>query len=138
MAQTDVFALGNSALAPFLYAEVGVEISGSRLTVLSLLARLGRDPWEEAGQWTRLPKATIIDRLTKSIAQMPLSEEALLDARQTATRLIQLLPTHVTKQEQGKATVAGRLRLTGWTPVYVLIALLGIAIAVSEIVGRGL
>ena len=44
MAQSDVFALNNSGLEPFLFAEVGDELNGLGLTVLSVLARLGHDP----------------------------------------------------------------------------------------------
>ena len=137
MTQTDVFAFQKSALASFLFAEVGTEANGSQLTVLSVLARLGQDPWEQAGQWVRLPKTTIIDRLTASIAQMPLSEQARLDARKTATRLIQLLPTHTSQSDGSKAVAAGRRRLTGWTPVYLVAVLLAIAIAVSQMMGDG-
>jgi hypothetical protein len=40
MSQTDVFALQNSKLNEFLFAEIGVELNGSTLTTLSALARL--------------------------------------------------------------------------------------------------
>src|SRR5580698_172144 len=96
MTGSDVFALKNSGLERFLFAEVGTEMNGSPLTVLSVLARLGQDPWAQAAQWVSLPKAMRIDRLTRSIAQMPLSEQALRDIDQTATRLILLLPMEVT------------------------------------------
>jgi hypothetical protein len=33
------------------------------LTVLSLLARLGEDPWSVLKRWVALPKAKIIDEL---------------------------------------------------------------------------
>jgi hypothetical protein len=48
VATADVFAMKNSGLEPFLYAEVGTELNGSTLTVLSVFARLGEDPWGEA------------------------------------------------------------------------------------------
>ncbi len=57
MAKADVFALKNSGLEAFLLAEVGTEWNGSGLTVLSLLARLGKDPWAEAATWSKLPRA---------------------------------------------------------------------------------
>ena len=58
MSTSDVFALEKSGLNTFLFAEVGTETNGSVLTVLSVLARLGRDPWEQAARWASLPKAT--------------------------------------------------------------------------------
>ena len=44
MASTDAFTLKNSDLNAFLYADVGTEMNGSVLTMLSVLARLGQDP----------------------------------------------------------------------------------------------
>src|ERR1700744_1667271 len=92
MSRSDVFALEKSGLNTFLFAEAGTETNGSLLTGLSVLARLGRDPWEEAARWADLPKATIVDRLPQCITQRPLAEQALRDANRTALRLIQLLP----------------------------------------------
>ena len=97
MSSSDAFAFKNSGLSTFLLAEVGTELNGSPLTILSVLARLGLDPWAEAAKWTKLPRATTIDRLTQSIAQMPLQPQALLNARDTASRLIQLLPAPVAR-----------------------------------------
>ncbi len=64
MSRSDVFALKNSSLNAFLLADIGEEINGSRLTILSALARLGKDPWDEAARWDREPKARAIDALT--------------------------------------------------------------------------
>ncbi len=88
----NVFALKESGLDAFLYADVGAEANGSRLTILSVLARLGKDPWAEAARWAALPKAAVIDSLAQSIAQMPLVPSALAGARDSAARLVQLLP----------------------------------------------
>jgi hypothetical protein len=64
MASADVFALENSGLNAFLFAEVGVELNGSALTILSALARLGEDPWAEAARWAKGPRLTAIDMLS--------------------------------------------------------------------------
>lgn len=116
MSRTDVFALKNNGLNSFLFAEVGTESNGSILTVLSVLARLGEDPWVQAAQWVRLPKSDIIDRLTNSIAQMPLPPQALSDARQTATRLIKLLPTQAIATEQPHASLPIPSTWPRWAP----------------------
>ena len=109
MSRSDVFALKNAGLDSFLCAEVGTELNGSNLTILSVLARLGCDPWAEAASWCTLPRATTIDRLTQSIAQMPLCPQALLDARATASRLILLLPSQarVPEPDAGVQTKLG-------------------------------
>jgi hypothetical protein len=89
---TEMFAFRRSGLDAFLHASVGAEENGSALTILSVLARLGKDPWAEAAKWATLPKAAVIDNLAESIKQMPLPPTALADARDNAARLVQLLP----------------------------------------------
>ena len=92
--RADVFALKNSGLDAFLYADVGAEVNGSALTILSMLARLGKDPWAEAARWAALPTGAVIDSLAQSIAQMPLAPSGLASARIISARLVQLLPNH--------------------------------------------
>ncbi len=79
MSHPDAFALKNSGLNEFLFAEIGTELNGSPLTILSILARLGQDPWAEAARLTKLPKAAMIDYLAQSIEKMPLGPRALTD-----------------------------------------------------------
>jgi hypothetical protein len=83
---TDAFALKNSDLNAFLFAEVGTELNGSALTILSVLARLGQDPWAEAARWAKMPKAAAIDSLAQSIGKMPLSSQALAETLQPPHR----------------------------------------------------
>lgn len=127
MSVPDAFALQRSGLNQFLLAEVGTEENGSPLTVLSVLARLGRDPWTEAAKWTKLPKASMIDCLADSIRQMPLRPQALADARITAARLILLLPAQVSHMEAG---VAGeKTTVPAWLPLAAVIVALALGIA---------
>ena len=88
----NIFALRDSSLNAFLFSEVGTEANGTKLTILSLLARLGKDPWVEAAAWAGVPKNTAITLLTGAISQMPPSQQALDDAHMTAVRLVALLP----------------------------------------------
>lgn len=88
----DAFALKNAGLQAFLYADVGTEPNGSTLTMLSVLARLGEDPWAQAASWAAMPKAVAIDNLSRSIAQMGLMPAALTDSREIAARLVEFLP----------------------------------------------
>jgi hypothetical protein len=125
MASADAFALRNSGLNAFLFAEVGTELNGSPLTILSVLARLGQDPWAEAANWVKLPKAATIDQLTQSISQMPLSPQALDEARATATRLIKLLPSQVARPAE-PAAAAKRV-----APKWVLMAVCCVAVALG-------
>jgi hypothetical protein len=111
MAYPDAFALRTSPFNTFLFSEVGLELNGSALTVLSLLARLGEDPWSQALNWARLPRPAIIDDLADCIRQMPLCPEALLDARITASRLILLLPVQAGSVARGNRDLTGALTI---------------------------
>lgn len=42
MTSSNAFALKESGLNDFLFAEVGTELNGSPLTILSILAKIGR------------------------------------------------------------------------------------------------
>lgn len=92
MADTDVFGLQSSDLNSFLFAEVGVEASGMPLSVLSAIARLGMDPWQEAQRLAKLPRTAAVDVLARMIAAMPASKWPLPDAMAIAGKLVALLP----------------------------------------------
>ena len=97
MVMSDVTALQRSDLNEFLFANVGTEPSGMMLSVVSLFARQGNDPWREAGRLADLPKAAATDSLARSIADMPLGRWNLPDAAAIAARLIGLLPARPAK-----------------------------------------
>jgi hypothetical protein len=92
MGGAETFALLRSDLNGFLFAEVGIERSGLRLSVLSVLARLDLDPWQEAGRLAGLPRKAAIDGLAQSISVMPASAWGRAEAAAIATRLVALLP----------------------------------------------
>ena len=63
------------------------------LSVLSVLARLDIDPWQEAAELARLPRETAAERLASSIAALPDRPTAHLERGTIAARLISLLPS---------------------------------------------
>ena len=75
----------------FLFAPVGVDASGMPLTLLSLLARLGIDPWEEAAELAHLSREPAMLRLTSRLEAMPNGPASAADTVNIATRLIALL-----------------------------------------------
>lgn len=89
----DPFAFKNSAFDAFLYANVGTELNGLELTILSIFARLGKDPWAEAAALAYLPRAAAIDYLAGSISVMPLRTLPYVEAKATSARLLALLPS---------------------------------------------
>jgi hypothetical protein len=133
MSHSDVFALKNSGLNDFLFAEVGSEMNGSPLTILSVLGRLGKDPWVEAARLDRLPKSSTIDDLASSISKMPLCPQALMDARSTAARLILLLPSHVQSISIRASLPVGKSAVSAWVPFAAFLAIIAFGIAFQMI-----
>lgn len=92
MASSDVFTLPHSELNPFLFASVATEANGTTLSLMSVFARLGEDPWREAARLVGLPRSDAVASLARTLAAMPASGWTLPDATAIATRLIALLP----------------------------------------------
>ena len=92
MAALSQISIGPSPFAPFLYASVGEDKAGIELTVLSALARLGLDPWNEAARLANLPHAAAVQALAKSIALLPLGNWREADSPEIAARLVGRLP----------------------------------------------
>lgn len=113
----NVFALRDAGLNPFLFSDVGTEPNGTGLTILSLLARLGKDPWDEAAAWSRKPKDAAIASLTDSILQMPPNPQTFTDAHRTASRLIALLPVPVAPSAAATPSALKFLPRQGWLPL---------------------
>ncbi len=89
-----VFQIGPSPLTAFLLAPVGLEGNGMEMTVLSALARLGKDPWLEAARLADLSAAAAVDRLAGAILILYGPGCPIEDARGAARRLVVLLPGH--------------------------------------------
>lgn len=79
-----------SDLARFLYAEAGTQANSVAASVLSVLARRGVDPWNEAARLSDLPRRVAADELARVLAD----EDPPLSAapRDTAEHLVLLLP----------------------------------------------
>lgn len=100
----------SAELDGFLYASIGEDTNGMVLTVLSALARLDIDPWDEAAALNRLPRASAIQKLTAVIAALPSQPLFRADSAATAARLIALLPA------QGEGALTSRTALLGARP----------------------
>ena len=81
-----------SRFETFLYAEVREDPGGAPLTVLSILARLDIDPWEEAARLAQLPGEVAAQALAGLISTLPKGSATPPDSGTIATRLITLLP----------------------------------------------
>jgi hypothetical protein len=123
VASPDVTALQRSDLNQFLFADVGTEASGMTLSVVSVLARQGSDPWREAGRLADLPKAEATDSLARTIADMPKSLWKLPDAIAIAARLTGLLPE---RPARGVDRITRR-----WPIASIAVVLAGCALAIA-------
>ena len=99
----------------FLFAPVQEEGNGALLSVLSALARMDVDPWREAAELARMPRAAANQRLTSLIAALPDAPATRLAPAKIADRLVGLLPRagapaatpRVAMSPAAGATVAG-------------------------------
>jgi hypothetical protein len=76
----------------FLFAPIGQDRNDVPLSVLSALARLDIDPWQEASRLAQLPGETAAQRLTSLIGSLPAGSSLYFDPATIAARLIKLLP----------------------------------------------
>ena len=134
-----------AALAPefddFLFASIGEERNGMLLSVISALARLNIDPWQEAANLAQLPRTTAARRLTSLIATLPDGPSTPLDPGANAARLIARLPRRVGSSVAPPATLLDGIRVAAGTPsqpfryaafILVVVVLGGLSIAVSQ------
>jgi hypothetical protein len=91
----------------FLLAPIGEDSNGMLLSVLSALARLDVDPWEEAAQLAQLPEDTATRKLASLIAALPNGPSARPDPATIAPRLIALLPCRAGAHNSSRKTLSG-------------------------------
>jgi hypothetical protein len=127
MSSSDVFALRRSGLDEFLFAPVGTEPSGLTLSLLSVFARRGDDPWKEAGKLVGLPRDDAINSVALTIVQMPRSIWTLPDATAIATRLVALLPTRLGDAQP--SSINDRNRIAQLVGIGLVLVVLGFAMA---------
>jgi hypothetical protein len=130
------FALIRSELNEFLFAPIGPEHNGMTLSVVSGLARLGVDPWEEAARLANLPVPDATDKLARTIALISGGGWRRGDAEQIAARLIRLLPKHG-RAVAPEAAEPSPPRTTQRRIAVALVWLLLGALAVGMIVNHG-
>jgi hypothetical protein len=75
----------------FLCAPIGADRNGTGLSVLSALARLNVDPWQEATSLARMPREAAVVRLTALIDALP-NEGTIGISTTIAGDLLALLP----------------------------------------------
>lgn len=78
----------------FLYAPVGEDRNGNAVTLLSALARLGFDPWQEASELGALSSEAARVRLGATLSKFKDVPALLVDHGSIAQHLTEFLPEH--------------------------------------------
>jgi len=76
----------------FLFAPIGEDRNGLPLSIVSLLARMDLDPWQEAARLATLPMEAAAQKLASLLTALPVPSLKPADPATMATRLIALLP----------------------------------------------
>ena len=124
----------------FLQATLDIG-TGMRLSVLSALARLDLDPWQEAATLADLSRSTASQRLRSLIASLPGASELRGEAAAaTADRLIELLPYRTRDRPQisqrDPADKRRRLVITAVAVIVVVVVTLVMAITAPHEASR--
>ena len=92
MSRLEILRPEGNDFDPFLYAFVGKDRNGSAVTVVSALARLGLDPWEEAARLTNSGQEAARGQLGAMLAGFKDVPALGLDHGAVAAKLAGLLP----------------------------------------------
>jgi hypothetical protein len=125
------FAIPHSPFNEFLFASIGDGGNGMPVSVVSALARLEIDPWQEAARLAALPKAAATSALDLLIRRLPAGGWDPGDTAKIAARLIKLLPGGDETARPG-AAYSGPGKRAGPSP---LVLLLVLSLAAATLVG---
>jgi len=132
MASPGPFTAPRADLDPFLFAEVVTEPNGMALTVLSMLARYGEDPWEEAAYLCTLRETDARDELAQIILQSQTRGCGLAEATAVAAQLIRLLPAHCETEAAARSMSPD----ISWIGTALLYGVLGASLLLNTVAHR--
>jgi hypothetical protein len=92
MARAAVLLNLASEFDDFLFAPIREDKNGTLLSVVSALARLDVDPWDEAAKLAEMSGEAATQRLSALLASLPTEPASDPDRRTIAARLVALLP----------------------------------------------
>jgi hypothetical protein len=121
------FALPHSQFNAFLFASIGKEGNGMPLSVVSALARLEMDPWQEAARLSDLPKGLAAAALDRLIRRLPGGGWDQAEVADIAARLIDLLPHHHGVARSDEASSGSRKKAGPPAVVWMIVVALGAA-----------
>ncbi len=113
----------------FLFASIDDDRNGPLLSVVSALARLDVDPWNEAASLARMPREQAKQQLSSLIASLPKGVTTNLSPEMLASRLIALLP------QAGNVNAAAPATLRQIAPIPRSRLFVGLSVLVLLLVG---
>ena len=123
MTRTAITPLLGREFDDFLYASIGEDRNGTTLSVLSALARLDVDPWQETASLMRMPRERATERMTAVIAAVRKDLATSLAAETIAARLVGLLPQTEPFTVSAPANLLKTASVRPWRLVVTLIVL---------------
>ncbi len=91
----------------FLCAPIGEDRNGTTLSVLSALARLDVDPWQEAARLARMPREAAAVRLTSLIDALPGEPASAMPLQASGADLVALLPKANVRRADSRFAATG-------------------------------
>ncbi|HEU0162076.1 MAG TPA: hypothetical protein VFQ69_06715 [Rhizomicrobium sp.] len=88
---------GLSSFEGFLFADIGMQPNGMPLTILTLLARGGLDPWAEAERLSRMSRSAAASCMIAEINRASDGFRSRGDVRELAKSLVDRLPAPAPK-----------------------------------------
>ncbi len=123
----------------FLFASIGEDASGAPVSMLTVLARLDVDAWEEAANLAQMPRDSATQRLASLLESMP-NRPAPAESATIATRLVALLHRKPKPAARAAATLPPSdppLRVPQRNPaVYYLIGLIAVSALIFIVVWK--
>ncbi|WP_296476313.1 hypothetical protein [Roseinatronobacter sp.] len=117
MSRMDYFRQGGTPFDGFLYAVLGQDQAGNTISVLSALARLGRDPWDEAAELSALSSAGAQARLEVLLDRFPDVPAGNRDPHATIPGLVALLPSAPAAKLSVENVLPQSMKLPGIGPI---------------------
>jgi hypothetical protein len=119
----------------FLYAAIGADANGTVVSVLSAMARMNLDPWQETKDLAALSAKAATRRLASLIAAVPGGPSDPNEPALIAARLVKLLPSQtrsiVPPLPPRKELLDLKTLATSRMALYALLALIALVLAIT-------
>lgn len=129
-----LFSVPGPEFDAFLFAPIGDDKNDMPLSVLSALARLDLDPWQEAAELARLPRETATQRLVLSIAALADGPDVHLEHGTIAARLIALLPRQASPTITSRGTLPDASDATKFRAGILMYAILMVFLMTAQLI----